>query len=37
MQPLLVIMAPIHLLKLLISILTGKVYDRQAEGEGMHV
>lgn len=33
-QHLLVIMDPVHLLKLLLSTLTGKVYDRQAEGEG---
>lgn len=34
MQHLLVVMDPVHLSKLLLSTLTGKVYDREAEGEG---
>lgn len=34
MQHLLVITDPVCLSKLLLSILTGKVYDRQVEGEG---
>lgn len=34
MQHLLVIVDPVHLMKQLLSILTSKVYDRQAEGEG---